>query len=615
MYKRTKDVNLISKMKNLDTQYKSKFREMEREKFRKQIRPNDPKTFWNAVNSTLGKSGHSQIPDITHNNATITKNSDKAEAFANFFREKVENIESNYVEERMNDEVQIANQNFITRESLDKVIKSLKPKKSFGFDRTPLIVLKDGYDVIGTSLLNLMEKIYKSNEIPDQWKVARIVPIHKKGNKAMLENYRPISNLCSMAKIFERLILEHIQTLQVNYEKDFTGTEQHGFKKGSSTTTAMLQIQAKIAESQEAGNITSLISLDLSSAFDVVNHELLIKRLKKVGLPNDLIKLIREWLNKREACVEIEGESSYFYKITKGTIQGSVLGPVLFAIFIKDLMRIEPVTIYADDNYLVSGAKTLEELKHKTEQEANKLVKWFTNSGLKVNVTKTELVIFSKNTNLLSIKLDGCEVKSKTTMKVLGVIFDSKQDWSAHINDVINKVSKTQFGLRCLKKYLSINELLNLVTSLGMSRLYYGAPVWLSRGLHEINQRKLMRASAGLIRSCLTAQDWTGVSFVDIHELSGKATPMMMSDYYQAIALKNIYESGNPELVWLKLQVNCRINRRSGSIIFGNGSINLHGKHNLANRLQHVSTRLPHGWEQLSESAFKRLAKRTFINV
>jgi len=198
-------------------------------------------------------------------------------------------------------------------------------------------------------------------------------------------------------------------------------------------------------------------------------------------------------------------------------------------------------------------------------------------------------------------------------MKVLGILFDNKLDWSPHINEVLNKTLKIQYGLRCLKKYFTTPELLNLVTSLGMSRLYYGSAAWLSRSLTDFNHRKLMRASSGLIKACLDSSDWSLVSFLDLHQLSGKATPLMMSDYFQAMELKKIVEYSSPSLVWSRLQLNCRLNQRSGSMVFGNGSRNPFGKLNFGNRVEHVSRQLPIGWENMSMSLYKKTCKRLFL--
>jgi len=374
----------------------------------------------------------------------------------------------------------------------------------------------------------------------------------------------------------------------------------------------MLQIQAKISDALERGNLVSLLSLDLSAAFDLVDHNLLSRKMFETGVPTDVITLIENWLKSRTAYVEINGQQSYFFEVTKGTVQGSVLGPVLFAIFVKELIYLEDITIYADDNYLTCEADDQINLKQKITTKANNLIDWLTNNGMKVNIAKTELVVFGRKYTEIQVDIKGVNLCSKKTMRVLGVSFDYKMEWSNHINDVTKAVQKIQFGIRCLKKFLEPSELLMLVTTLGFSKLYYGAAVWLSRSLHSINQKQLIRTSAGLIKACLNPSDWGGISFLDLHEMAGKPTPMMWSDYYQAMAIKNICESTIPNLVWTKLQMNARYNQRNGSLIFGNGSVDYSGKMNLANRVQHVSTILPAGWDTMTIVAYKAHCKMKF---
>ena len=148
-----------------------------------------------------------------------------------------------------------------------------KPKFAFGLDRVPIIALKDAWSVIKVTILDLFRKIYETGIIPEQWKTGRMIPLHKKGNPEMCENYRPITNLCSLAKIFERAILYRIREIESRCRIDLTGQAQHGFKPGRSTTTAAMSIKRTILEALDKGKWSGLVSVDLSAAFDVVNHK------------------------------------------------------------------------------------------------------------------------------------------------------------------------------------------------------------------------------------------------------------------------------------------------------------------------------------------------------
>jgi hypothetical protein len=161
-----------------------------------------------------------------------------------------------------------------------------------GYDRIPMRILKDGDSILRSPLSALFGRIYEKKEIPEQWKVAKIIPLHKKGNKQDVANYRPISNLCLVSKVFEKLIQKRLEKIGEENNVDITGKQQHGFKKNRSTITAGLTIQSIISIEMDEDNFVVIYSLDLSAAFDLVNLDLLLKRLKKMGLPKDLISLL-----------------------------------------------------------------------------------------------------------------------------------------------------------------------------------------------------------------------------------------------------------------------------------------------------------------------------------
>jgi len=479
----------------------------------------------------------------------------------------------------------------------------------------PMKVILDGYSTLKNSYLNLLTKIYYRKEIPDQWRVSRVIPIHKKGSKLNIENYRPISNLCSSAKVYERMILLHIGNLEEIHNSDFTGESQHGFKKNSSTITALLKIQTKIVEELESGKIVGMISLDLSSAFDVVDHDLLVQRMKTAKIPNDVIDLVSCWLSDRSAYVECETKTSFFYRVEKGTVQGSVLGPVLFAIFIAPLLNSFNSTMFADDNYVIETATNINDLKVKIQQKTTSIYKWLCESGMSVNLSKTELIIFSprKENYKVDICVNNTNFSSIGYMRVLGVWFDNKFTWSKQIEMETQKLTKINFGLRRLRTIFEPEKLLQLATSLGFSKLYYGAPVWLSSNLSKNLLQDLLRASTNTIKSCFRSGDWNQLSFNDIHEIANKATPKMYSEFAQANTIKNIIDSHRPTLLWVKMQNNSREVPRDLRIYFGNESKSPMGRHSFANRIYHVSSKLPPGWENLTKEAFKRLAKTLFL--
>ena len=190
-------------------------------------------------------------------------------------------------------------------------ISDLPNKKCEGFDRIPVCMLRDCGNILLDPLCALFSNIYATGLLPEQWKVSKIIPIFKKGNKHEIENYRPIANLCAASKNFEKLILKQIHYLESTNKLDLTGKQQHGFKKNKSTATVGTLLQSMIARAADNDCYVVMASLDLSMAFDMVNIELLVKRLRIMGMPNDLIKLIREWLVGRSFYVQVWASKMY----------------------------------------------------------------------------------------------------------------------------------------------------------------------------------------------------------------------------------------------------------------------------------------------------------------
>jgi hypothetical protein len=178
--------------------------------------------------------------------------------------------------------------------------------------------------------------------VPDQWLIAKTIPVFKnKGQTLDINNYRPIANLCSTSKIFKKLILKSILEIQDNAGIDFRNKNPHGFKRKSSTSTLIGVFQSQTARALEDKDYVIVASLDLSSAFDLVDIDLIMKRLDVVCLPADVLQLIRAWLVYRSFYVSIDGPNSTLFDLLLWTVQGSILGPVLYAILVSPLFYIE----------------------------------------------------------------------------------------------------------------------------------------------------------------------------------------------------------------------------------------------------------------------------------
>ena len=260
----------------------------------------------------------------------------------------------------------------------------------------------------------MFNQIYQQRNIPEQWLIAKITPIFKKGNKNKIENYHPISNLCSTSKIFEKLILLRLLKLEKFKGIDLTGKSQHGFKSGHSTCTAGLKLQSMIARALDGGEYALMATLDLSAAFDVVDVNLLIKRLTILGLSSDIISLISEWLKTRYFYVGLDIGNSYIHSTGVGTVQGSILGPILYALFVSPVCDLAKITLFADDSYIIHKNKQITELLIEMKRTIGTIIRWLSHSGLKVNGEKTEICLFYRNDSPpVKMTINGVEITTK----------------------------------------------------------------------------------------------------------------------------------------------------------------------------------------------------------
>ena len=507
----------------------------------------------------------------------------------------------------------VDNRFFMSESDLDLALMSLKPKTCEGYDRIPVRILFDARDILKIPLATLFKKIYYENNVPEQWKIAKVTPIFKKGSKNKIENYRPISNLCSTSKIFEKLILNQIGYLERTNKIDLTGIQQHGFKKSKSTSTAAQLLQSLISRVTDENNFALMASLDLSAAFDLVDVELLIKRLRIMGLPMDLINLIRTWLTDRKQYVEISGHSSAILDLNSGTVQGSILGPLLYAIFVSPMFDLTNITNFADDNFVVAWNKSLAALIDDMERNLEMIIKWLRDSGLQVNEDKTEVCLFHRNDQpTTTIRILGNSVKTKREMNVLGVLFDSKLSWGPHVAQAICKANKSLYAIRTIKKFFNLAQIKILLTTYFYSTLFYNSEVWLSPFLNSEIRHQLVSSSAKALQCCLTVYN-PFISHIKIHEHLKQPLPPKIALYKLSLQLHKIYNQTENSHEWLHFANQIIITRRQTK--FEISKINNYkiGINALSNKLNCLNNQISLKTLEQSFASFKREMKIKFL--
>jgi hypothetical protein len=335
-----------------------------------------------------------------------------------------------------------------------------------------------------------------------------------------------------------------------------------------------------------------------------------MKRLTTLGLPSDWLDLLEAWLKDRAAFVEVSADRSMLYDVNIGTVQGSILGPVLFSLFVSPVFGLNNIVAYADDTYTITSSRTKENAVVELGKALTTISMWFKSSGLKVNEGKTEITIFYKNNcNPADVLINGNYVRTKNTIKVLGVMMDTTLTWHEHINNTVNNVQSKIHAIRRIQRFFLNEELLQLLKTYCYPSLYYASNVWLTPSLNANLKSKLFSAS-GKILSIIEIN-----SYKKLHKKFTRATPEMWQNYELAVSLYDLNITKLPSADWQTLKKNTLQNRRSTKLHFTSTNKLRCGLNVLPNRFMTITNQIEESWLTLSKEAFKQRCKKEFITT
>ncbi|KAI2667398.1 putative RNA-directed DNA polymerase from transposon BS [Labeo rohita] len=286
------------------------------------------------------------------------------------------------------------------------------------------------------------------NEVPDIWKHSRITPIHKGGDITDPQNYRPISIICVIAKVFEKLIYNQVSKYVENY--NILSQFQSGFRPNYSTTSALLKLTNDVYSALDCGDLTGAIFIDLKKAFDLVDHYLLLDKLYAVGFSQNSLLWFNSYLHNRKQCVVIQGKQSDLFIQERGIPQGSILGPLLCSIFIKDLplaFSYCSVHLYADDTVIYISNPYLTQIQNLLQSDFNALQEWLHSNNLLLNAKSHTMVfdtkrMFKQKSNDIKIMCnDGTYLHRVDQIKYLGLWLDPELSFKPHIDYILRKIN------------------------------------------------------------------------------------------------------------------------------------------------------------------------------
>ena len=388
------------------------------------------------------------------------------------------------------------------REDFISAIDDINGNSSGPDYSVPAIVLKKCKNELVKPLQLLWSKSFSTGVVPSYYKKQIIAPVFKKGSRASAKNYRPISLTAHEVKIFERIVKKKV--IAFLEEKCLLAPNQHGFRQGRSCLTQLLKQQYEILTNLLEGNETDAIFLDFAKAFDKVDHKILYRKLANIGISGNLLKWIENFLVDRKQLVSVDGFLSYIADVLSGVPQGTVLGPLLFLIYVNDMPQCitrSNISSFADDTRVCKAISSIQDCKY-LQEDLNNITHWSKINNMELHENKFVYINYNvRSSKFLLANLpffstyfqyytsDKALLELSDTVKDLGVTFTPNMNWSSHITNLIITAKKKAGWALSIFKDRSPYVMLTLLKSLIRSLLEYACPLWV--GLSLENSRAL----------------------------------------------------------------------------------------------------------------------------
>ena len=546
----------------------------------------DNKKFWKVIKPLFSEKAMSNDSiTLIENNKMMSKDSEVAEIFNSFFSNAVKNLNIDSYEHFSFDEYflrsepenkdpiiraiekyenhpsiqKIKQMNFgnstlsfkpTNLEQVLKEVNNLDETKSTPIESLPASVLKDISDTICPKLVIDFNSAIKTGIYPHTPKLADVSALFKKAIKQFKENYRPVSVLSAISKIFGRLILKQTR----DYMRDKLSIFICGFTEKMNAQNCLTFMVEKMRKSLDKGEKFGVLLTDLSKAFDCLVHDLLIAKLHAYGFDYLALKLMYTYLTGRLQRVRVNGCFSDWHEIDTGVPQGSILGGELYNYNSNDLFMFLMLDVanYADDNSPFSTAPTIPQIISNLEQEAVIILDWLRNNGLKANPDKFHLLLSEPNEDL-SMKIANYEIKNEKLQTLLGVQLETKLNFTSHVTNLCKKASNKLHALSRVSKYMTFNQRKTILASFIIQQFGYCPLVWifhsrkLNNRINQLHERSLR----------IVYQD-EQASFEDLLSRDGSFTIHHHNVQTLCIELYKVAYGISPELMKLVFPLNPR---------------------------------------------------------
>lgn len=458
----------------------------------------DSRKTWQTINElTSRKSGKIPVKELKVNGLSITNPTEMSDEFNNHFSTIGPKLASKIPLSDNNSHLHYltgTDKRFQFRPTntnqILTLLNKLSKSKATGLDKISARLIRECADLICIPMCDIFNQSLNLGIFPDEWKCARVTPLFKQGERSDVNNYRPISVISVVAKVFERIVYDQLYAYLT--EHDIISKYQSGFRTIHSTVTALLEATDSWAYNIDHGKVNAVVFLDLKKAFDTVDHVILLSKLSNYGIHENAYHWFESYLENRIQRCSVNGSLSKSCSLKCGVPQGTILGPLLFLLYINDLpnclSNCQP-RMYADDTHLTYAGDNTDNIQSCLNHDLANVNNWLTANKLTLNMTKTEFMLIGSRQRLNTLKdsprpaISGAPISQVATTKSLGVLIDDKLNWSSHVNKLTKKIASGIGAIKRVRHLVPQTSLHFIYRALIQPHFDYCNVVWGTCGL------------------------------------------------------------------------------------------------------------------------------------
>ena len=459
------------------------------------------KDVWSAARSILTpKDTLGEIPPLKKDGIPINEETKVAEELSCFFVKKIRDLKNGIERELVRGplcssqkslKTSVLHFRTVNEAEVKKIVGKLKNKESKGVDDIGIFIIKAALDVLLPPLTYVINTSIISETFPKRWKEAVVIPVFKKGDKSASSNYRPVSILCVMSKVLESVI--HKQITKHCLENQLIPESQHGFQQGKSTLTSLIRMYDKWTEAKNKNMSTGVLLFDMSAAFDTINFNVLQRKLMSMSFGRSSCAWIDSYLQERSQRVKVSGSLSDARRLESGVPQGSILGPLLFVLYVHDITvwLDQDVSLfgYADDTVISCSDTNINKIQEKLHRAAQSMLEYCASNELVANASKTKYLLMRGRSNKscpeTSIKVGKAIIEESPSERILGVLINNKLTWSNQFESLRSKVRQKVAILKRLTYQIPRKVCQKMLDGLVLSQVRYALPLFAQVRLTE----------------------------------------------------------------------------------------------------------------------------------